>query len=231
YPRERGIGRAIAAAVPALTQTPLPRAVEEALSTGQSRTVAPLTLSAPSSRSRILEVRVLPVSDGVTLLWQDISERAPADYALKRSEERLILAAEGANDGLWELDLRTYAFYVSGRWKAMLGLTPAAGVRSPQERPQRAPPAHPPRVKDARDAHIAAKTDHCEREHRMRHEDGSYRRFLCRGIAARGAGQRPMRIAGSLTDTTAQATAQEQLRTAEYRDPLTGLCNSAVFVE
>src|SRR5207248_7451661 len=39
------------------------------------------------------------------------------------------------------------------------------------------------------------------------------------------------RIAGSLTDTTEQSTAQEQLRNAGFRDPLTGLCNRAVFVE
>ena len=44
--------------------------------------------------------------------------------------------------------------------------------------------------------------DHFQHEHRIRHEDGTYRRFLCRGIAVRGAGRRPARIAGSLTDTT-----------------------------
>ncbi len=65
----------------------------------------------------------------------------------------------------------------------------------------------------------------------MRHEDGSYRRFLCRGVAVRAAQRRPTRIAGSLTDTTEQAIAQEQLRSAGYLDPLTGLCNRAVFVE
>src|SRR5262249_18546495 len=112
-PRGRAIGRPLAGAVPALAQTLLPRAIEDAWTTGRLLTVTPLTLSSPASRARILEVTLLPVSDGVTLLWQDISERAHAEYALKRSEERLALAAEGANDGLWELDLRTHAFYVS----------------------------------------------------------------------------------------------------------------------
>ncbi|HJZ78661.1 MAG TPA: EAL domain-containing protein [Vicinamibacterales bacterium] len=229
--RDRAIGRPLAGAVPALAQTPLSRAVEDALTTGQALTVAPLTLSSPSSRVRILEVRLLPVSDGVTMLWQDISERAHADYALKRSEERLALAAEGANDGLWEIDLRTQAFYISGRWKAMLGLPPSGGIGNPQEWLERVHPDDVASLRDALDAHFAGKTSHFEHEHRIRHEDGSYRWVLCRGVAARGAGQRPVRIAGSLTDTTAQATAQEQLRTAEFRDPLTGLCNRAVFVE
>src|SRR5262249_57473939 len=64
--RDRAIGRPLAGAVPALAQTPLSRAVEDALATGQALTVAPLTLSSPSSRVRILEVSLLPVSDGVT---------------------------------------------------------------------------------------------------------------------------------------------------------------------
>jgi diguanylate cyclase (GGDEF)-like protein len=42
---------------------------------------------------------------------------------------------------------------------------------------------------------------------------------------------RPTRIAGSLTDTTDLAITQEQLRNAVFLDPLTGLCNRALFVE
>ena len=40
-----------------------------------------------------------------------------------------------------------------------------------------------------------------------------------------------MRIAGSLTDTTERALAQERLRRAGFLDPLTGLCNRSLFVE
>ena len=47
----------------------------------------------------------------------------------------------------------------------------------------------------------------------------------------RAPGRRPSRIAGSLTDMTDRVTAQEQLRNAGFRDPLTGLCNRAVFVK
>ena len=57
--------------------------------------------------------KVLPVADGVTLLWHDVTERTRAEHELKRSEERLALAAEGANDGLWQWDLRTQEFFTS----------------------------------------------------------------------------------------------------------------------
>ncbi len=78
---------------------------------------------------------------------------------------------------------------------------------------------------------LSGRTDHFLHEHRMRHEDGTYRRFLCRGLAVRGMGRRLARIAGSLTDTTERSTTQEELLSVGFRDPLTGLSNRAVFVE
>jgi diguanylate cyclase (GGDEF)-like protein len=47
----------------------------------------------------------------------------------------------------------------------------------------------------------------------------------------RDKGRRPTRIAGSLTDTTERAVAQERIRSAGSLDPLTGLGNRVVFVE
>ncbi len=55
--------------------------------------------------------------------------------------------------------------------------------------------------------------------------------FLCRGVAVRGAGRRPVRIAGSLTEATERAGASQRPDSAGFLDPLTGLGNRAVFVE
>ena len=77
---------------------------------------------------------------------------------------------------------------------------------------------------------LSGATDRFELEHRIRHEDGGYRRFVCRGLAVRAAGRRSTRIAGSLTETD-RAAALERLRAAGATDALTGLCNRAVFVE
>jgi diguanylate cyclase (GGDEF)-like protein len=113
----------------------------------------------------------------------------------------------------------------------MIGLPPPAGVGRPDDWMGRVHSEDIASLKEALEAHLSGKTDHFLHEHRIRHEDGTYRRFLCRGVAVRGAGRRSNRIAGSLTDTTERALAQERLRSAGFLDPLTGLCNRAVFVE
>jgi diguanylate cyclase (GGDEF)-like protein/PAS domain S-box-containing protein len=229
-PRERALGRSLARAMPVLAKTDLPRAINDALTNRRPQTLAHLSFPSAAG-ARMLQVRILPVADGVTLLWYDVTERTQAEHALKRVEERFALAAEGANDGLWEWDFRSREFYVSDRWRAMLGLRGPAGIGRPEEWMDRVHADDIASLKEALEAHLTGKTDHFQHEHRIRHEDGTYRRFLCRGVASRNAGGRSIRIAGSLTDTTEQATAREQLRSAAFLDPLTGLCNRAVFVE
>src|SRR6185369_15899677 len=87
-------------------------------------------------------------------------------------------------------------------------------------------------MREAINAHLTGATEYFQHEPRIRHEDGSYRRFLCRGVAARGARQRASRIAGSLTDASQLRLAREAQRPGgDFPDPLTGLCNRAVFVE
>jgi diguanylate cyclase (GGDEF)-like protein/PAS domain S-box-containing protein len=228
--RERALGNRVDQAVPVLSRTDLPRAIKDTLADRTSRTVTQLTLStAPDAR--ILEVKVLPVADGLALLWHDITARAHAELELKRTGERLALAAEGANDGLWQWNLRTQEFYVSSRWRTMIGLQADSRIGRPEDWFERVHPDDVSELRATLEAHLAGRTDVFEHEHRIRHEDGTYRRFLCRGLALRGANARRDRIAGSLTDTTEQAIVQEQLRSVGFLDPLTGLFNRAVFVE
>jgi diguanylate cyclase (GGDEF)-like protein/PAS domain S-box-containing protein len=228
-PRERALGQSIESAVSLLGRTELPRTIKVTLADGRSRT---LQLKLPAkSGARILEVKVLGVAGGVALLWHDITERTQAEHELKRTGERLALAAEGANDGLWQWNLQTNEFYVSGRWRAMIGLPPHSEIVRPEEWLERVHPEDVAHLKETLKAHLAGQSAVFHHEHRIRLEDGSYRRFLCRGLAVTDGRHRRDRIAGSLTDTTDHAIAQERLRSVGFLDPLTGLYNRAVFVE
>ena len=227
---EQAMGRSLCGALPALNQTALPGAVHDALKSRTPQTIVDLAL-ASSSGARTLQVKILPGVDDVMLLWHDVTEQTRSKQALRRSQERLALAAEGANDGLWEWDLRTQEFYYSARWSEMLGLPPGDGTNRPQEWFDRVHVDDFALLKEGLDAHLAGQTAYVQLEHRLCHRDGTYRWFLCRGVAKRGSDQRATRIAGSLTDVTERATAQERIRSAGFRDPLTGLCNRSVFVE
>jgi len=226
----RAMGRSLLGAVPALAKTEVPQALNDALTHGKSRTLTNLTVPSGAA-TRLLDVTVVAVDGGATLLWHDVTARAHAVQHVKRNEERLALAAEGANDGLWEWDLGTQELFVSARWKTMLGLPESADVLHLDDWMNRVHADDVAALKKALDAHVAGKTDVLQHEHRLQHQDGIYRRFQCRAVAIRNGGGRATRIAGSLTDTTERAVAQEQLRSAGFLDPLTGLPNRAVFVE
>ena len=111
----------------------------------------------------------------------------------------------------------------------MVGLPPSVASRRPADWFDRVHADDIEPLKQALGEHLSGQTDHVQLEHRVRHEDGTYRGFLCRGVAVRDAQGRATRIAGSMTDTE-RAVAQDRLRSG-FRDPLTGLCNRSVFVE
>jgi diguanylate cyclase (GGDEF)-like protein/PAS domain S-box-containing protein len=228
--RERALGRSLFVALPALTSSGFPRTLDDAIEHQRSRTQL-LYGVLSAAGARILQVTILPADGSTTLLWRDVTDQKRAEYVVKRSEERLALAAEGASDGLWEWDLRSQEFYVSARWRAMMGLPATEAIGRIEDWTDRVHPEEITPLKEALQAHLSGKTDHFQYEHRIRHEGGTYRLFLCRGVAVRGTAKRAIRIAGSLTDTTGRSLAREWVLSAGFLDPLTGLSNRSVFVE
>ncbi|MEZ5286437.1 MAG: EAL domain-containing protein [Vicinamibacterales bacterium] len=219
----RALGGPLGAALPSLADGPVTRALDEVLRTRTAQKLAHVRVPTVAG-VRILDVRIVPVDDGATLLWQDMTDRARGDSVTRRTGERLAQAAEAANDGLWEWDLRTQNCYFSGRWRAMLGLAPTAGSGRADEWLSRVHPDDLAAFKEAVKGHLSGATERLQHEHRIRHEDGTYRWFLCRGVAQRDSGC----LAGSLTEV---AMARDRLENAGFLDPLTGLANRNVFVE
>ena len=150
--------------------------------------------------------------------------------ALRRSEQRYVRAARGANDGLWDWDLPTGEIYFSQRWKEMLGLASDEEGCFDQWLKRIHIDGHMSFLAAVR-ANLAGRTPYFEHEHRMLHADGEYRWMLCRGLAARDGSAAPSRMAGSQTDVTDRHVAAEQLRHAALHDALTRLPNRALFTQ
>lgn len=72
---------------------------------------------------RTYEVTIhrLPESQLIRCYITDITERKRSELALRLSEERYALAAEGANDGLWDWQIRDRSMYYSPRWELLIG--------------------------------------------------------------------------------------------------------------
>jgi diguanylate cyclase (GGDEF)-like protein/PAS domain S-box-containing protein len=161
----------------------------------------------------------------------EISERMRIEAALRESQERYEIAERGANDGLWDWDLKADKIYYSPRWKAMLGYREDEIKETPDEWFDR---VHPDDITQARlslDDHVKGETSHLETEFRIRHKDESYRWMLCRGIAVWDKVGTAYRIAGSMSDITDRKQAEQKLIQSAFFDDLTGLPNRALFVE
>jgi diguanylate cyclase (GGDEF)-like protein/PAS domain S-box-containing protein len=147
--------------------------------------------------------------------------RRAAERALRESEERYALAVRGANDGLWDWNLRTNEVYFSPRWKLMVGCEEQDIAGDPDEWFRRVHPEEIERVRAGIHAHLEGRSSHFETEHRMLHRDGTYRWVRSRGLAVRDKAGRAHRMAGSQTDITEGKVA----------DALTGLPNRILFVD
>jgi len=161
--------------------------------------------------------RVLDGSGGVLGLrgiLLDITSRKQAEDDLRVSEQRYALVEGAVSDGIWDWNIATDDAYLSPRWKALLGY-------EDHELPNMAATFFDLLHPDDGAAVIAAHTAHLEGgerhdlELRLRHKDGGYRWFRARGEAMRDDTGRPVRMLGSITDTTEERRAAERLRASE----------------
>jgi diguanylate cyclase (GGDEF)-like protein/PAS domain S-box-containing protein len=169
--------------------------------------------------------------EGYENIQKEILERIQIEEKLRESKERYELAARGANDGLWDWDVRSGEVYFSPRWKSMLGYDEHEIGNTKTEWYSRIHPDDLKSVEAEMKAHLDGLVPQFRNEHRVLHKDGMYRWMLTRGLAVRDESGNTYRMAGSQTDITERKVAEEQLVYDAFHDTLTGMPNRALFMD
>ncbi|MBX9961674.1 MAG: PAS domain-containing protein [Burkholderiales bacterium] len=144
-------------------------------------------------------------------LSRESAARRETEEALHEAEERYALAVRGANDGLWEWDLRREEVHYSPLWKSLLGYEETEIGSRIDEWRDRIHPDDRERVLQELEEHLAGKSLRFENQHRLRHKDGGWRWILARGTAIRHASGAPYRVVGLHTDITARRAAEQTI--------------------
>jgi diguanylate cyclase (GGDEF)-like protein/PAS domain S-box-containing protein len=198
--------------------------IEEHIPPGKDETIYVQVVKAP-----IYDPRGYII--GIEGIFWDVTELTRARKALEDSEQRYALAVAGANDGLWDWDLKKNTIYYGSRWKSLIGFSENEISDSPEEWMKRVHPEDREGLKASITAHLAGRSAHLEAEYRMLHKEKAYRWMLTRGLAVRDAQGKATRLAGSQTDITDRKRAEEELARQAFYDPLTDLPNRALFID
>jgi diguanylate cyclase (GGDEF)-like protein/PAS domain S-box-containing protein len=149
--------------------------------------------------------------------------------AALRDRDRFALALQGAGDGIWDWDLRKDRIWLSDGWRAMVGAKTAGEAAS--EWLDRVHTGDREAVQAAIRSHLDGQSPRFESEHRLRHENGSWRWILARGQATREASGKAVRFSGSMMDVTDRKAAADRVLHDALHDPLTRLPNRALFLD
>lgn len=176
-----------------------------------------LQIQLPNKKQlRYLEMRVSDIQwdkkNAYLISLRDISSRKLAEQSLRVSEERYSVAVRGSNNGLWDWDLKTNRIYFCGQWKIMLGMGKSEICVTPDDWMKRVHKDDIDKVKNSIELHLKGKSILFESEHRILHNDGSYRWVLVRGSAIRDKNGKPVRFAGSQADITESKEAEKELK-------------------
>ncbi|MCC6234802.1 MAG: PAS domain S-box protein [Verrucomicrobiales bacterium] len=188
--------------------------MQQVLAGSRSSFELEFSANAPSGlRWHVLVARRIEDTTPMRLLvtLSDITRRKSTEEALRRSEERFALAAEGGNDGIWEWNIATGEDFFSERWCRLLGYSHAELLPRISTWHHHLHPDDHDRVLEAIRAHLRHHTPF-DVELRLRSKNGVFRWFRYRGQAVWDKDGAPVRMAGSMTDITPLKEQEATLR-------------------
>ncbi len=131
------------------------------------------------------------------------------------TEQRLELAIQGSNYGLWDWNLKTNEIYLSPRWKQMLGYEEDEINNNLDDWCRFIHPNDFTEMWGQIEAYLDQRIPHYECIYRVCHRDGTYRWVVARAAALWDENDQPYRMVGTYVDITERQRIEESLQERE----------------
>lgn len=154
----------------------------------------------------------------MTTTFQETTERAQMEAALRASEERYQLITAVTTDAVWDWNLVTNAVQWSQGLRTGFGF-PNEALRHHNWWQEQVHPADLAQAEASVQAAIAGGERFWSGEYRFRRADGGYAHVLDRGYIVRDEAGKPLRMLGAMVDISTQKAQEQELaaREQQYR--------------
>ncbi len=176
---------------------------------------------------RMFETTLFPLSHNAAAsgsglfgsMAADVTQREEMEQALRESRERLSLALDGAELGMWDWNIETGELVLNERWAEMLGYTLADVDPHIRFWGNLLHPDDAPVVMEVLDAHLEGHTPVYQTDYRLRTKSGKWKWILDTGkVLLRDEDGQALRAVGTHQDITERKRAEEKLK--RYADNL-----------
>lgn len=148
----------------------------------------------------------------------DITERKLGNDALKKKYERLMLAIESTEDGVWDANLTDGSVVFTPRYAHSLGSRIEKSDTKLKDLYELIHPDDLPTMLESFKSHLLWKTSRYQAEYRLLTPEGKWRWVLDRGkVIEQDNNGKPIRMVGSHMDITQRKTIEEALSQSETK--------------
>lgn len=168
----------------------------------------------------------------IYVAMDDITENKKRELELKEVKERLQLAVEGGNIGIWDWNIQEEYIHYNKNWAKMLGYQVSDLDNDVDTWLELVHPDHKDKaLKDIED-HLSAKTDKYYNEHKLKTKSGDWKWIRDIGkVTERDEKGKPVRFVGVHIDIDQEKREAEKIEYLSNHDELTGLYNRRYFNE
>ena len=164
-----------------------------------------------------------------SVVVRDVTERTRLLQGIIRSEERMDLALEGADLGMWDFDIPSGKFNGNQRLISMIGYALGEIAADAKTFDLLLHPDDAAKMAAAFYGHLKGEIATYEAEYRLRHKDGHWVWIVSRGkVVQRDENSRALRIVGTNKDITTRKVAEENEQRLSRAFRLLSQCDSVL---